>query len=326
MTESKPDNSLADLRLNDPWPELADLVQRTHHLRPEITRKEKKHTPFVVILVHEWARWKEQVRTCTHLHSRTSPLAHSPMMPINSMMATSRHLANDTAPSSNNCARLVPVSRPPATSPRPLPRASSSGLCPRYPTTCRYCWTTRRPRHSDPTRRSSGSLCAACVRYRHLSLSLSRSLALLSVACKSARAHVVLDSRSLSQFAAKHNGYLPLSGSLPDMTSDTKSYLALQQCFNDKATRDREEFVTIVNELLSSVGRETVPSDSQEIELFCKNARDIRVYRLRSIADELTPTPEQGAKLRTWQTRERESGRERERRVTSRLTRLALFS
>ena len=159
-----------------------------------------------------------------------------------------------------------------------------------------------------------------------LSLSLALSLALFSVACKSARAHVVLDSRSLSQFAAKHNGYLPLSGSLPDMTSDTKSYLALQQCFNDKATRDREEFVTIVNELLSSVGRETVPSDSQEIELFCKNARDIRVYRLRSIADELTPTPEQGAKLRTWQTRERESGRERERRVTSRLTRLALFS
>jgi tRNA nucleotidyltransferase (CCA-adding enzyme) len=90
---------------------------------------------------------------------------------------------------------------------------------------------------------------------------------------------------------------MPLSGSLPDMTSDTERYLQLQQCYSDKAAKDREDFVVIVNELLGSIGKESVPSDSQEIEMFCKFARTIQVIRMRTIAEELVPTAEQGSKL-----------------------------
>jgi hypothetical protein len=62
VIETKPDNVLADLRLDDPWPELLKLTEETHHLRDGISRGEKIHTPFVVILIHEWNLWKQQVR------------------------------------------------------------------------------------------------------------------------------------------------------------------------------------------------------------------------------------------------------------------------
>lgn len=49
-----------------------------------------------------------------------------------------------------------------------------------------------------------------------------------------------LHAAALREFVAANNGRLPLAGALPDMTSDTASYVALQTVYADRARADAE--------------------------------------------------------------------------------------
>jgi amyloid beta precursor protein binding protein 1 len=48
---------------------------------------------------------------------------------------------------------------------------------------------------------------------------------------------------------------LPLPGALPDMTSTTASYVALQRAYRDKAMQDLAELSEAVDRVLLSLGR-----------------------------------------------------------------------
>ncbi|CAO3595125.1 unnamed protein product [Absidia cylindrospora] len=82
-------------------------------------------------------------------------------------------------------------------------------------------------------------------------------------------------------------GQLPLSGKLPDMKSDTKSYVGLQNAYRQKALEDLQHITQRVNVLLDkfNIENETLPPDA--IETFCKNAAHIKLIDYRSIREEL---------------------------------------
>lgn len=71
-------------------------------------------------------------------------------------------------------------------------------------------------------------------------------------------------------------GAVPLLGNLPDMVSDTKSYIALQKIYQNKARRDQSRFHEIVNDVLTSIGRKEAVS-AASIRKFCQNARQLHV-------------------------------------------------
>lgn len=83
--------------------------------------------------------------------------------------------------------------------------------------------------------------------------------------------------KALKQFVNEYHT-LPLAGSLPDMASDTKNYVTLQQLYKEKSTIDRKELLEFVSAILQNV-RETTPTEL-EIELvnsFCKNLQNLHV-------------------------------------------------
>lgn len=107
----------------------------------------------------------------------------------------------------------------------------------------------------------------------------------------------VLSSESLDfwvvSFALREfveaNGRLPLSGSIPDMHSDTESYTALQNAFYEKAAEDCSIVLDRVKKLRAEFPSAAISLISLEdltIQM-CKTAQQIRVIRYSKIEDEL---------------------------------------
>ncbi|KAG7834380.1 hypothetical protein KL943_002764 [Ogataea angusta] len=82
---------------------------------------------------------------------------------------------------------------------------------------------------------------------------------------------------ALKQFYEKH-GVLPLSGSLPDMASNTEKYLKLQSIYRAKHETDRDELKGLALQILAQHGRAEQIAES-EIELFVKNCSVLEVHR-----------------------------------------------
>jgi len=81
-------------------------------------------------------------------------------------------------------------------------------------------------------------------------------------------------------------GRLPLSGNLPDMHADTKSYIALQNLYREQAQRDTAAVVAHVQKVLADMGQPPDLVAQDEIALMCRNAAHIRMVRTRSLSEE----------------------------------------
>lgn len=85
-------------------------------------------------------------------------------------------------------------------------------------------------------------------------------------------------------------GLLPLPGQLPDMTSDTSTFIQLQQVYQAKATEDRALFSACVDAVLSGLGADAAAISPEERAKFCLHANSLRVCRHRSLQEELDPS------------------------------------
>ncbi|KAI8922701.1 hypothetical protein BC831DRAFT_474771 [Entophlyctis helioformis] len=86
--------------------------------------------------------------------------------------------------------------------------------------------------------------------------------------------------------AAEGNGLLPVAGSLPDMKSDTDSFVKLQEIYRAKAREDQAAVRRYLNQILGKVGRPADSISDEDVARFCKNASALQVLRYRSIAQE----------------------------------------
>jgi amyloid beta precursor protein binding protein 1 len=74
---------------------------------------------------------------------------------------------------------------------------------------------------------------------------------------------------ALRSFTEQSPHVLPLSATLPDMKSDTESYVRLQNLYRTQAAEEREQF----RALLSS------PVQSELVDLFVKNAHGVQLLK-----------------------------------------------
>ncbi|KAF4752142.1 NEDD8-activating enzyme E1 regulatory subunit [Perkinsus olseni] len=86
-------------------------------------------------------------------------------------------------------------------------------------------------------------------------------------------------ARALAKFSKRHASHLPLSGVVGDMTSDTTTFVRMQEVYETRAKRDREE----VSNILSQLGK-TVPE--QYIDLVCKNALNMCLIEYTTVGEE----------------------------------------
>ena len=75
------------------------------------------------------------------------------------------------------------------------------------------------------------------------------------------------------------------------MTSTPEFYLDLQRVYIKKAEADRTQMATYVQEILGERGiknaTEWMQENEDEFKIFCKNANNLEVTRVRSFNDEL---------------------------------------
>jgi hypothetical protein len=79
---------------------------------------------------------------------------------------------------------------------------------------------------------------------------------------------------------------LPLSGQLPDMTATTSAYIGLQECYQRRASQDRERLTALVKTVLSQVHSEEQSFDWSMIDLVVKNLHGIKSVATSSVASE----------------------------------------
>lgn len=90
---------------------------------------------------------------------------------------------------------------------------------------------------------------------------------------------------ALRDFVAAE-GALPVAGTLPDMTATTDLYVSLQRVYQAQAAADAAAVSKRVAQLLAAAGLPPTAIPADEIALMCKNARHLRVFRYRSLAQE----------------------------------------
>ncbi|KAI0833952.1 hypothetical protein F5Y06DRAFT_280264 [Hypoxylon sp. FL0890] len=78
-------------------------------------------------------------------------------------------------------------------------------------------------------------------------------------------------AQAIKTFYQKH-GCLPLPGALPDMKAESSVYVKLQSIYKEKARRDAQEVLETARAIPG--GKDVDPA---EVELFCKNARFVKL-------------------------------------------------
>lgn len=92
--------------------------------------------------------------------------------------------------------------------------------------------------------------------------------------------------RALKEFVSQH-GCLPLRGSLPDMFSDSKRYIELQNIYRNKAENDVQVVSELVREALSDLQLPSNYIPEDDIRVFCKNSAFLKVLYGLSYHDEI---------------------------------------
>lgn len=91
--------------------------------------------------------------------------------------------------------------------------------------------------------------------------------------------------KALRQFMSENNGYLPVKGRIPDMTSDSTRYIQLQNIYKAKAREDSELINTILQNFFIEDSFEEI-SDSF-LRTFCANSHCLRLIRTNQLSKEL---------------------------------------
>jgi len=92
-------------------------------------------------------------------------------------------------------------------------------------------------------------------------------------------------AHALREFVNRE-GRLPVSGTVPDMFSDSERYIQLQGIYKEKAREDMEQVGRKVAQVLESLGRSAESIQEAEVRRFCKESRNLRVQRGSNISEE----------------------------------------
>ncbi|CCH43493.1 NEDD8-activating enzyme E1 regulatory subunit [Wickerhamomyces ciferrii] len=79
--------------------------------------------------------------------------------------------------------------------------------------------------------------------------------------------------KALKEFVDLNDGFLPLSGELPDMDSTTENYIKLQNIYLKKAQEDLAKLKDILIKLRLKLGKESLPISDEILKNFAKNSK-----------------------------------------------------
>lgn len=85
--------------------------------------------------------------------------------------------------------------------------------------------------------------------------------------------------KALKNFVRKNNNQLPLPYAVPDMASDTVSYVTVQTIYRNKALKDQQLFTEELITILNTIGISLDTINHESIVSFCKNTQFLHVTK-----------------------------------------------
>lgn len=90
--------------------------------------------------------------------------------------------------------------------------------------------------------------------------------------------------RALNDFIKqKNNGCLPVRGSIPDMISNTESYINLQKIYSAKAKEDSELVLSCLQSIFNEINKPLDFISENQVKTLCKNSHCLRLVRTTPI-------------------------------------------
>lgn len=248
VTESKPDSTLEDLRLDVPFTELHEYMKQFN--LDTMNRKQLVHVPFLVLIYKYLQEW----RTINSKGENSIPVTRKEKDHLKDLISTAaKYFTGKFHTEDPEDARDVDLT------------------------------------NFDEAVKGINSI---LVDSHRIPSSLAQ---LFDEPCidpkKNGKFYLML--KALKEFYTQ-NRILPLRGSIPDMTSDSKTYVELQRIYSAKAKDDITKFSNILNSIDSrSLASSGLPTsvvaneiDASELTLFCKNAPYLTVIKTSSINEE----------------------------------------
>lgn len=233
VTESKPDNTVEDLRFHQPWTELQDFADTIDLSSADDIMH--KHIPYAILLIKAAHEWQKS-------HSGKLPSTSAQRSEFKNIIKSWQRQIDGIPIEEENFSEA-------------LSNASK-------------VWAP--PRMSSEVK--------AIVEDEAASVS------------KESDNYWVLAAALKRYLEKEGNGQLPIEGSLPDMTATTALYLDLQRIYREQADRDIAAVTKHVQNVLSSISRDSGSISASEIRMFCKHVRCLRVVRYRTLEEEFTGT------------------------------------
>lgn len=233
VIESHPDNTLEDLRLDQPFPNLASYIVDID--MDSMEKLEHSHTPYLVIIYKYLQQWRKQ-------NNMSWPKTYKEKCQIKDLIRSGIRVAESGVQEDEenfeealrNVNKALSVSK--------IPSQVQALI-------------------DDP----------ACSQVAHIPQNNQFWIMI----------------RALKEFVStSDNGLLPLRGSLPDMFSDSRRYIELQNIYKEKADSDIAAFNVHLEEIMKDLQLPNTHISPEDAKLFCKNCHFLNVIRGKSIHDE----------------------------------------
>jgi amyloid beta precursor protein binding protein 1 len=249
IVEGKLDQTIDDLFITNPWP---DLLKYSKSVDLEsLPFKKHSHVPYIIILIHFLQKF-QQVYNKRYPETQEEQEVFDSWLRQEEMKALERR-SSEIIDQSDEFANLL------------LTSPNEENFADAY----KFIFQAWTPNEIPPQ-------ILEILKHKKLS-SLSSGSSDFWFLCS-----------ALKRFIDAH-GVLPVSGKIPDMTSDTESYVTLQTIYRKRSRDDMTSIKKFVNDALASKGRKTGSILDYDIKEFCTNISYIRYFEYKSLEDELNP-------------------------------------
>ncbi|GHP10912.1 hypothetical protein PPROV_000964200 [Pycnococcus provasolii] len=287
VLEAKPDNSVADLRIARPWPEL--MAHAAAYDLSAMDDVERRHVPWVVLLLkhlHDWRLAQQPPAPETHVPT-TGPEKRAFRDTLRAWGSSYVEVGHDLP---DNFREALSNAYLAWTQPE-VPSAAANVLSQASAVAMRAAASPVAGGADDlDVAPCVGFVPSGATTYAHALADVATTSAPPASAAATAEENFWQLACAVSRFVdqASGGGFLPLDGSLPDMTATTEMFLSLQNIYHAKAEADATAVASIALEVPRPRDRNhTAPPSAAACRHFCKHCRHINVLRWCRVSDEL---------------------------------------
>jgi len=254
VVEPHPDHPLPDLRVLAPPVGLNKLIAERFADLSKLNSTEYAHVPYLVLLVTAVREWSAR-------NGGELPLAYKQKKEVRAILEGYRRTDMQADQNIEEAVNAVNTALS-------LPKPSGSATL------------------LSEARSRVASIASELQMYASAS---GPDAATAKLAAKKPQLAFWLTAASVAAFMeAEGGGMLPLVGTLPDMTSDTETYVSLQSIYSQQAQADIAAVQVHMREIASIEGLPTDLVTVEYVKLFCKNSNHLRVLSYSSTDNEYT--------------------------------------